>query len=67
MSKSFPTDEIKWLDPAKFDLDKYDYDNLRGCSLAVDLEYPKKSYRSHKYYLLVSDKLEIKREMLSKC
>ena len=41
MSKSLPTGGFKLLDPAKFNLDKYDNDNLRGCVLKIDLEYPK--------------------------
>ena len=32
--------EFKWLDPAKFDLDKYDDESMRGCVI-VDFEYPK--------------------------
>ena len=33
MSKPLPTVRFKWLDPAKFNLDKYDDDSLRGCVL----------------------------------
>ena len=38
MSKSLLTGEFKWLDPGKFNLDKYDDNNSRGCYLEVRLE-----------------------------
>ena len=38
MSKSLLTGEFKWLDPGKFNLDKYDDNNSRGCYLEVCLE-----------------------------
>ena len=41
MSKPLPMGEFKWLDPAKFILDKYDDENMRGCVIEVDLKYPK--------------------------
>ena len=31
MSKSIPTSRFKWLDPAKFKLDRYDDGSSRGC------------------------------------
>ena len=46
MSKHLPVGGFKWLDPAKFNLDKYDADNLRGCVLEFDLEYPKRLQKS---------------------
>ena len=64
VSKSLPTGGFKWLDPAKFDLDKY-YNNSRGYVLEVDQEYPKELHELHNDYLLAPDKLDIKREMLS--
>lgn len=65
MSKSFPTGKLKWLHPAKSNLDKYDDDGFRGCVSEVDLGYPKEPNKLHKDYPLATDKLEIKREMLS--
>ena len=41
MSKSLPTGGFKYLDPAKFILDKYDDSSLRGCVLKVDHLFPK--------------------------
>ena len=41
MSKFLPTGGFKWLDPAKFNLNKYDNNSSRDCILEVDLEYPK--------------------------
>ena len=41
MSKSLPMGGFKWLDPAKFNLDKYDNNSLRDFILEVHLEYPK--------------------------
>ena len=38
--------EFKWLDPAKFNLDKYDDDSLRGWILEVDLGYPNNGLHS---------------------
>ena len=65
MSKSLPSGGFKWLDPAKFSLNKYDDDSLRDCILEVDLEYPKELNELHNDYPPALDKLEIKREMLS--
>ena len=53
------------LDPAKFNLDKHDDRILRGCILQVGLECSKELHKLHNDYILVSDKLEIKQEMLS--
>ena len=63
-SRSLPTRGFKWLDPAEFSLDKYNYNSSRGCNLKVDLEYPKELHELHIDYPLAPDKLEIKREML---
>ena len=38
---------------------------MKGCILEVDLEYFKKLHEFHKDYPLATDKLEIKKEMLS--
>lgn len=55
MLKSLLTDWCKWLDSAKFKLNKYE----------VDLKYPRKLHKLHKDYSLAPDKLEIKRGILS--
>ena len=39
--------------------------SLRGCILEVNLEYSKELHELHNDYLLVPDKLEIKRKILS--
>ena len=68
ISKSLPTGGFKWLDPAKFDLDKYDNDSFIGCTLKffkIYFEYPKELHKLRNDYSLAADKLEIKREILS--
>ena len=65
MSKSLPRDGFKWLDPAKFSLDRYNDNSFRGCVLEHDLEYPKEVQGLHNDYPLPQHKLEIRREMLS--
>ena len=58
-------DIFKWIDPKKFDLNKYSSDSFKGCALEVDLDYPKQLQELHNDYPLAPDKTEIKREMLS--
>ena len=65
MSKSLPTRGFKWMDPAEFSLDKYNYNSSGGYVLKVGLEYPKELQELHIDYPLIPDKLKIKREMLS--
>ena len=65
MPKFPPEVGFKWLDPAKFNLDKCYDGSWRGSVLEVDLAYPKELHELHDDYLLLPDKLEIKREMLS--
>ena len=60
MSKSLPTVGFKWLDPAKFNLDKYYDDSFRGSVLEVDIAYPKELHELPNDYPLAPDKLEIK-------
>ena len=66
MSKFPPTNGIKWIDPEEFDLNKYTNNSSRGYVLQVDLENPKELQKLHNDYLLVQNKIEIKREMFSK-
>ena len=63
MSKSLPRSKFKWLNPEKFNLDKYKDDTLRGCVLEVNLEYPKELHELRSDHPLVLDKLEIKKEI----
>ena len=64
ISKSLPRGKFTWNDPKKFNLDKCDDNNLRGCISEVDLEYPKELHELHNDYPLAPDKLKIKRIML---
>ena len=41
MSKLFSMGSFKWLDLAKFSLDKYDNNSSKGCVLGLDLKYLK--------------------------
>ena len=41
MPKSLPTGGFKLVDLAQFNLDKYNYDSLRGCFLEIDIGYTK--------------------------
>ena len=65
MYKFLPTSVSKWTDPKEFDLNKYTSNRSKGCVLEVDLEYPKELRELHYDYPLASDKINIKREMLS--
>ena len=58
-----PTSGFK--DPKEFDFNKDTSNSSKGCVLKVDLEYPKELRELHNDYTLASDKIEIKREMLS--
>ena len=58
----FPKDGFKWLDPAKFRLDKHDDNTSRSCILKVDLEYHKKIHDLHNDFSLAANKLKIKKE-----
>ena len=58
-------DILKWIDPKKFDLNKYSSDSFKGYALEVDLDYPKQLRELHNDYPLAPDKTEIKRKMLS--
>ena len=66
MSKFFLTSGLKWIDPKDFSLNKYTSNSSKGCDLEVDLEYPKELLELHFDYTLAPNKIEIKREMLSK-
>ena len=42
MSKLFPLNGFKCIDPTGFDLSKYSRNSSNRCVLKVDLEHPKK-------------------------
>ena len=65
MPTFIPTSGFKWIDPKEFDLNKCTSNSSKGCVLKVDLEYPKELRELHNNYPLASDKIEIKRGMLS--
>ena len=46
-------------------MNKYTSNNSKGRVLEFDLEYPKELHELHNGYPLATDKIEIKREMLS--
>ena len=46
MSKFLPTGRFKWMDPKKFELNKYSRNSSKVCVLEVDLEYPKNVFTS---------------------
>ena len=65
MSKFLSTGDFKWIDPKEFDFNRYIINSSKGCALTVDLEYPKELRELHNDYPLASDKIEIKRAILS--
>ena len=65
MSKFLPKGGFKWVDHKEFELNKYTNNSSKGCVLEVDFKYPKELRELHNNYPLASDKIEIKREMLS--
>ena len=46
MSKFLPTGRFKWMDPKKFELNKYSRNSSKVCVLEVDLDYPKNVFTS---------------------
>ena len=65
MSRFLVTSGFKWIEPKEFDLNKCSSNSLKGCVLEVDLEYSKELWELRNDYPLASDKIEIKRQMLS--
>ena len=45
---------------------KYNENSSKVCFLEVDFEYPKESLALHNHYSLAPDKIEIKKQILSK-
>ena len=65
MFKFLLIDELKWIDP--FDSKKCTRSGSKVCVLEVILEYTKELHELHNDYLLASDKVEIIKQMLSRC
>ena len=65
MSKFLPRTSFKWIDPKKFDLNKYTSNSSKGCVLEVDLEYPIELRELHNDYPLAPDEIVIEKEILS--
>ena len=62
----FAASRLKWIDSKEYDLNKYTSNSSKGFALEVDLKYSKKKLQElHNDYPLPSDKIEIRREMLS--
>ena len=66
MSKFLPTSGFKWIDPKKFNLNKYTSNSSKCCVLEVVLQYSKELRESHNDYPLAPDKTKIKRKILPK-
>ena len=47
MSKFLPASGFKWKDPKEFELNKYTKNSSKGCSLEVDIKYPKELHELH--------------------
>ena len=60
MFKLLPTGGLKWIDPKKFDLNKYTSNIPKGCVLKVDLEYPEVLLELHNDFPLIQDIKEVK-------
>ena len=60
MTKFLLAGGFKWIDPKKFDSNKYINDFLKNFVLEVDHEYPKELRELFNDYLSVPDEIEIK-------
>ena len=65
MSKFLPESEFKQIDHKELDLNQYTNNSSKECALDADLEDPKELQGLHNDYPLATDKIEIKREVLS--
>ena len=65
MSKFLPKSGFKWIDPKEFDLNKCTGNSSKGCVFEVDLEYSKELHKLQNDYSSATDRIEIKKEMLS--
>ena len=60
MPKSLPMGRFKWLDPAKFSLDKYHDNSSKDWILEVHYEYLKELLELRNDYHVVPSKLKLK-------
>ena len=60
------TSGFKWIDPIEFDLDKKTSNSSKLCVFKVNLIYPKKLRKLHNDSPLASEKIDVKKEILSK-
>ena len=65
MSKFLPTSGFKWIDPKKFNLNKYTSNSSKCCVLEVVLQYSKELRESHNDYPLAPGKTKIKRKNIA--
>ena len=65
MSKFLPTNSFKWINPTKFDLNKYSSNSSKGCVSKCHLEYSKELHNLYNDYFLAPDELKIKKEMMT--
>ena len=66
-SRFCSTSELIWIDPKECDMSEWTCNSSSGCVSKIDLENPKELGKLHIDYPFTPDKLEIKKEMLSKC
>ena len=66
MHKFLSTIRFKWIDAKNFYSNKYNNNRSKGWVLKVDIEDPKELRKLHHDYSLAQDKIEIKKELLSK-
>ena len=64
-TKFLLTDGFKWKNPQEFEMNKYTNNSSKICVLEADIEYPKELKELHNDYPLVSEKIEMKKEMFS--
>ena len=60
-AKFLPTWKFKWIDPKRFDINKYTNNSSKGCLLKLDLEFPKELQELRNDYPFNPDKIEMKK------
>ena len=60
-AKFLPTCKFKWIDPKRFDINKYTNNSSKGCLLKLDLEFPKELQELRNDYPFDPDKIEMKK------
>ena len=66
MMNLLPTEIYDQVNPKDFNLDNYSNDSPIGCFLEVVLDYPYESHNLHNDHPLAGEKIEVRKEMLSK-